>query len=179
MQITVVGRHFEVTEPIKNYVDGKLIKLDRYSSQIKEAHVILEVQKIRHIAEITLFMKDFKLTATEESRDMYASIDMALGNLHKQLLKLRDRIKEHKGRRVSRKFFLSALFGRSEPKAPQAAQAPKVIKREFQPKPMSVDEACMELELFKDSFLAFRNSETEKINVVYKREDGNYGLIET
>ena len=176
MQITVVGRHFDVTEPIKNYVDSKIVKLDRYSSQIIEAHVILEVQKVRHIAEISLFMKDFKLTATEESRDMYASIDKALGNLHKQLLKLRDRVKEHKGKRISRKFFLSALFGKSEPKAPQA---PKVIKREFQPKPMSVEEACEELELFKDSFLAFRNSKTEKINVVYKREDGNYGLIET
>jgi putative sigma-54 modulation protein len=98
MQITVVGRHFGVTEPIKKYVDGKLIKLDRYSSKIKEAHVVLEVQKIRHIAEITLYMKGFKLTATEESHDMYASIDMALGNLHKQLLKLRDRLKEHKAR---------------------------------------------------------------------------------
>jgi putative sigma-54 modulation protein len=181
MQITVVGRHFDVTEPIKNYVDSKVIRLDRYSSQIKEAHVILEVQKVRHIAEMTLFMKDFKITATEESRDMYASIDKALGSLHKQLLKLRDRIKEHKARRVSRKFSLRGLFGMGGAKTPQlqSAVAPRVIKRDFQTKPMSIDEACMELDLFKDSFLVFRNSGTEKINVVYKREDGNYGLIET
>jgi putative sigma-54 modulation protein len=98
MRITVVGRHFEVTGPIKKYADGKLLKLDRFSNQIKEAHVVLEVQKVRHIAEITLFMKDFKLTATEESRDMYASIDEAVGNIHKQLLKLRDRLKEHRAR---------------------------------------------------------------------------------
>lgn len=98
MRITVAGRHFGVTEPIKKYVDAKLFKLDKFSDKIKEAHVVMEVQKIRHIVEITLFMKDFKLTATEESRDMYASIDKALGSLHKQLLKLRDRLKEHKAR---------------------------------------------------------------------------------
>jgi putative sigma-54 modulation protein len=98
MQITIVGRHFDVTEPIKKYVDGKLLKLEKFSHKIKEAHIVLEVQKFRHIAEIVLYLKDFRLTATEESRDMYASIDKALGSLHKQLLKLRDRIKEHKAR---------------------------------------------------------------------------------
>jgi len=99
MQLTVVGRHFGVTEPIKKYVDGKLLKLEKFSRKIKETHVILEVQKFRHIAEITLYLKYNKLTATEESRDMYASIDLAVGNLHKQLLKLRDRLKEHRPRR--------------------------------------------------------------------------------
>ena len=67
MRLTVVGRHFEVTEPIKKYVDKKLLKLDRFARKIKEAHVILEVQKIRHIAEITLYLKYAKITATEET----------------------------------------------------------------------------------------------------------------
>lgn len=180
MQISVVGRHFDVTEPIKNYVDSKLLKLERYADKIKEAHVILEVQKFRHIAEITLYLKYFKLMATEESRDMYASIDKALGSLHKQVLRLRDRIKEHKARRVSRK---SLLFGgifpeqELESRVSQKPRRPKVIKKDFEPKPMSIDEACMELDLFKENFLVFRNSETEDINVVYKREDGNYGVI--
>lgn len=180
MQITVVGRHFDTTEPIKKYVDSKLLKLERYAKKIREAHVILEVQKFRHIAEITLYLKYFKLTATEETRDMYASIDKALGSLHKQLLKLRERIKEHKARRVSGK---SSLFGGIlkdyVSRGPQKEEKAKVIKRAFQSKPMSVDEACMELELFKDNFLVFRDSETEEINVVYRREDGNYGLIVT
>lgn len=179
MQITVVGRHFAVTEPIKKYVDNKLLKLERYADKIKEAHVILEVQKFRYIAEITLYLKYFKLTATEESRDMYASIDNALGSLHKQLLKLRDKIKEHKARRVSRK---SVLFGEMFPdtqivKTLEKDKKKKVIKRAIQPKPMSIDEASMELELFKDNFLVFKNADTETINVIYKREDGNYGLI--
>ena len=178
MQITVVGRHFNVTEPIKKYVDSKLLKLERYAKKIKEAHVVLEVQKFRHIAEITLYLKYFKLTATEETRDMYASIDKALGSLHKQLLKLRDRIKEHKPRGASKKSLLfSGIFRDYEPKASQKEKKAKIIKRTFQSKPMSVDEACMELELFKDNFLAFRNSETEDVSIIYKREDGNYGLI--
>ena len=179
MQITVVGRHFEVTEPIKKYVDAKLLRLEKFSEDIKEAHVILEVQKFRHVAEITLYLKYFKLTATEESRDMYASIDNALGSLHKQLLKLRDRIKEHKARRIAGRsiIFGERLKAERGLKVLQKEKKAKVIKREFQTKPMSVDEACMELELFKDNFLVFRNSQTEDINVVYKREDGNYGLI--
>lgn len=114
MQITVVGRHFDVTGPIKTYVDTKLLKFEKYANKIKEAHVILEVQKIRHIAEITLYLKGFKLMATEESRDMYASIDKALGSLHKQLLKLRDRLKEHKARRATRKSFFFSKFSQEE-----------------------------------------------------------------
>ncbi|MBI4335778.1 MAG: ribosome-associated translation inhibitor RaiA [Candidatus Omnitrophica bacterium] len=179
MQITVVGRHFEVTEPIKRYADEKLLKLERFSEKIKEAHTVLEVQKIRHIAEITLYLKYFKLTATEESRDMYAAIDKATGNLHKQLLKLRDRIKEHRDRRVSGKASLFKEFLKLGPQdlGTEKQKKPKVIRRPFQPKPMSLDEACLELDLFHENFLVFRNSETEGINVLYKREDGNYGLI--
>ena len=178
MQITVVGRNFDVTEPIKKYVDRKLLKLDKYATKIKGAHAMLTVQKFRHVAEITLYLKGFKLTATEESGDMYSSIDKAWGNLHKQLLKLRERIKEHKARRASRKsLLLGDLFRTAEDNIAKTEKRPKVMKRAFQPKPMSVDEACMELDLFKDNFLVFRNSDTETINVIYKREDGNYGLI--
>ena len=176
-----MGRHFDVSEPIKKYVDKKLLKFEHFTDTIKEAHFILEVQKVRHIAEITLYLKDVKLTATEESRDMYASIDKTLGSLHNQLLKLRERTKGHKDRRLVRKFSFLTKFFRGAPEeeevSPSAGKA-QVIKREFQPKPMSVDEACEELELFKDAFLVYRDAKSEKINVVYKREDGNYGLID-
>lgn len=180
MQITVVGRHFDVTEPIKKYADSKLLKFERYWDKIKEAHVILEVQKFRHIAEITMYLKYFKLTATEETRDMYASIDNALGSLHKQLLKLRDKVKEHKARRVSRKsvFFGELLGGEQMVKITDKGRKRNIIKKTYPLKPMSVGEAADELELFKDNFLVFRNADTEAVNVIYKREDGNYGLIE-
>ena len=180
MQITVVGRHFEISEPIKKYVDKKILKLEKFDSKIKGAHVILEVQKISHLAEVTLFLKDFKLTATEESRDMYASVDKAVDSLQKQLLKLRDRIKDHRARNAPKRFafFDKFLKGGHSGEKPVAEKKANVIKREFQPKPMSLDEACMELEIFKDNFLVFRNANTEQINVVYKREDGDYGLIE-
>lgn len=178
MQISVTGRNFAVTEPIKNYVDGKVLKLDKYTDKIKEAHIVLQVEKFRHIAEITLYLKDFKLTATEETRDMYASIDNAWDNLHKQLLKLRDRIKEHRGRNGARKAsFFKGLLRAVEEKIMPKDKNQTVIKRSFSPKPMSVEEACLELDLFKDNFMVFKNSETDIMNVVYKREDGNYGLI--
>ncbi|NQU74056.1 MAG: ribosome-associated translation inhibitor RaiA [Candidatus Omnitrophica bacterium] len=178
MQITIVGRHFDVTEPIKRHVNKKLLKLERYAQKLREAHVILEIQKFRHIAEVTLYLKYVKLTATEESGDMHSSIDKVLGNLHKQLLKLRERLKEHRGGGIGKAMFFSELFKSEEAgRDTQKEKKGRVIKRRFQPKPMSVEEACMELDLFKDNFLMFRDSQTEKINVIYKREDENYGLI--
>lgn len=179
MQITIVGRHFDVTEPIKRHVNKKLLKLERYAQKLREAHVILEIQKFRHIAEVTLYLKYVKLTATEESGDMHSSIDKVLGNLHKQLLKLRGRLKEHRGRRgIGKAIFFNELSKSEETgRDTQKEKKARIIKRRFQPKPMSIDEACMELDLFKDNFLMFRDSQTEKINVIYKREDKNYGLI--
>jgi len=177
MRIAVVGRHFDVTEPIKKYVDGKLLKLDRYAKNIKEANAILEVQKFRHIAELTLSLKQAKLTATEESEDMYVSIDKAVDSLHKQLLKFRERAKEHKARKISPKTLFGFLFQGRSGKAYDKDKRPNVITRRFQSKPMSIEEASLELDLFKDDFLVFRNSETDMINVIYKREDGDYGLI--
>lgn len=186
MQLTVVGRHFEVTEPIKQYVDKKLLRLERFASKIKEAHVILEVQKIRHIAEITLYLKYSKLTATEETQNMYASIDNAVANLRKQLVRLRDRIKTSRTKGAARKVNKLASSDSKEESVesePELAElglnvkGVKVIKRFISPKPMSTEEACLELDLFKERFIVFRDAVTDKINVVYKREDGNYGLI--
>ncbi|MFH1848381.1 MAG: ribosome-associated translation inhibitor RaiA [Candidatus Omnitrophota bacterium] len=178
MRLTVVGRHFNATEPIKKYVDKKLLKLDRFARKIKEAHAILEVQKIRHIAEVTLYLKNAKLTAMEETGDMYASVDNAVANLQKQLVRLSDKIKRTKKRRSDRKYKETALdIFRDKTEESAAERPPRVIQRSVSAKPMSVEEACMELDLFKESFLVFKEADSGKTNIVYKRDDGNYGLI--
>jgi putative sigma-54 modulation protein len=98
MQVVVTGRHFDVTEGIKAHINDKIAKLGKFHQNLLEAHVILEVSKFRHTAEITVVGKQMKFTATETTSDMYASIDAAIDSLDKQLRKLHDRVKEHRVR---------------------------------------------------------------------------------
>lgn len=95
MQIDVSGRHFHVTEALKAYAVDKMLKLDKYSLKLETAHVILEVQKFRQISEITLLGKGLRLTAKEESKDMYAAFDKSFGNIQLQLRRAHDKHSDH------------------------------------------------------------------------------------
>ena len=99
MEIDVSGRHFQVTPPLKKYALEKIGKLEKYSLKLESVHVIFEVQKIRHIAEITVLGKNLRLTAKEDSQDMYAAFDECFGNIQLQLSRQHDRVKDHKARR--------------------------------------------------------------------------------
>ena len=101
MEIDISGRHFHVTEPLKEYVDDKLRKIEKYSLKLESAHVILEVQKFHHIAEVTLRGKNLRLAAKEQSADMYAAFDKCFGNVQLQLRRQHDRVKDHKARRYA------------------------------------------------------------------------------
>ena len=101
MEIDITGRHFKVTEPLKECIDSKVRKLDKYSLKIESVHVVLEVQKFHHIAEITLLGNNLRLTAKEESADMYAAFDKCLGVAQLQLGRQHDRRKDHKARRYA------------------------------------------------------------------------------
>lgn len=99
MEIDISGRHFHVTEALKDYVAEKVKKLGRYSMKVESAHVVLEVQKFIHIAEIVLRGKNLRVTAKSESTDMYAAFDKSFGNVQLQLSKLHEKRKDHKARR--------------------------------------------------------------------------------
>ena len=99
MEIDISGRHFHVTEPLKEYAKEKILKLDKYSLKLESVHVILEVQKFHHIAEITVLAKNLRVTAKEESVDMYAAFDKSFGNIQLQFSKQHERVKDHKARR--------------------------------------------------------------------------------
>ncbi len=96
MEIDVAGRHFHITQPLKSYCAQKVQKLEKYSLKIEMVHVVLEVQKFRQIAEIAVLGKQLRLTAKEESADMYAAFDKSFGNIQLQLRKLHDRRRDHK-----------------------------------------------------------------------------------
>lgn len=99
MEIDVSGRHFHVTEPLKNYAVEKVGKLDKYSLKLESAHIIFEVQKFLHISEIVVLGKNHRYAAKEQSTDMYAAFDKAYSNLQLQLRRLHDKVKDHKARR--------------------------------------------------------------------------------
>ena len=99
MEIDISGRHFHVTEPLKEYAVEKIKKLDKYSLKTESVHVIFEVQKFRHVAEITLLAKHLRLTAKEESVDMYAAFDKSFGSIQLQLSKHHEKMKDHKVRK--------------------------------------------------------------------------------
>ena len=101
MEIDITGRHFKVTDPLKEYIASKVTKLDKYSLKIESVHVVLDVQKFHHIAEITLLGKSLRLTAKEESADMYAAFDNCFGVVQLQLARQHDRRKDHKARRYA------------------------------------------------------------------------------
>ncbi len=176
MQISIVGRHFEVSEPIKKYIDERLMRLAQFDPRIVGAHVMLSVEKYRHIADITLLTKSMSINGKGQTNDVYASVDSALTRLEKQIKKHREIMK--KEHRKSMPKSLAEEYSPAYISPP--AKHPKVINsRSFASKPLSLEEAKMELEVLKDAgFLVFRNQDSNRVNVIYRRKDGNFGLIE-
>ncbi|MFA5148410.1 MAG: ribosome-associated translation inhibitor RaiA [Candidatus Omnitrophota bacterium] len=181
MQVVVTGRHFDVTEGIKAHISSKIEKLNQFHQNILEAHVILEVSKFRHIAEMTAIGKHMKLTATESTTDMYASIDKAIDSLDNQLRKLHDKVKEHRVRNSSGRIkdIATRIWGIKDYwKAEKPASGPRIVEtKRVAEKPMSVEEAVEELKISMGEFIVFRNADDNKVEVVYKRKDGDFGLI--
>lgn len=103
MKIDISGRHFHVTEPLKRYATEKILKLDKYGLKLESAHVIMEVEKFRHLAEIIVLGKNLRTAATAESVDMYAAFDKCFGNLQLQLARQHEKVKDHKARRYKEK----------------------------------------------------------------------------
>lgn len=177
MRINVTFRHMESSEPVRNYVEDKLPKVKKYIDEPVEAQVVLSVEKkIRHKAEVSLAAKGITIKATDETADMYAAIDGVMDKLERQLKRYKDKIKAHKPlsgreRRVEKTVFTAESIDDAHPE-------PSIIKSDsFHVKPMSVDEAVMQMDLLEKEFLVFTDASSSEINVVYRRKDGNYGLI--
>ncbi len=177
MQIATTFRHMEASEALKSYAEEKLGRVQKYIDEPIVAQVFLSVEKIRHIAEITITAKGITIKASEETNDMYAAIDAVLDKIERQLRRYKEKIKEHKpsGEVQERKVTKSIV----EAESLGVQQEPVIIKsKTFSIKPMSVEEAVMQMDLLHKDFLVFTDSVTEDINVIYRRKDGNYGLIE-
>ncbi|PSR20923.1 MAG: ribosome-associated translation inhibitor RaiA [Sulfobacillus acidophilus] len=166
MEVIVRGKNFEVTEALKDHVTRKLAKMEKLLDHHSvTAHAMLTVEKERQIIEVTVPMEGFLLRGEEASPDMYASVDRVVDKLERQLNKYKARVKPRHGSDV-------------KPDAVRPHSEDLVRHKTFPRKPMTVDEALLQMDLLGHDFFAFTNAETDSINVVYKRQDGRYGLLE-
>jgi putative sigma-54 modulation protein len=176
MQITTTFRHMEPSEALKSYAQEKLERVKKYIDEPIVVQVFLTVEKIRHSAEVTITAKGMTIKAAEETNDMYASVDAASDKIERQLRRFKERIKAHKPSSDTRERLVQKSI--VEARNIEESSEPVVIKtKSFSMKPMSVDEAVMQMELLHKDFLVYTEASTENINVVYRRKDGNYGLI--
>ena len=172
MQFIITGKNINVTNGLRSQIEEKIGKLERYFTPNTEIHVTLSVEKDRQKIEVTIPVKGSIIRAEEVSDDMYASIDLVEEVIEKQLKKYKNKIIDSRqsGEGLSRAFIEEETY------EDDAIQIDRVKK--FAMKPMDPEEACVQMELLGHSFYVFRNSETDEVNVVYKRKGGSYGLIE-
>jgi len=176
MQITVTFRHIEPTAALRKYAAGKLQRLSKYSHRPMEAHVILSVLKKSHRAEINLSVNGTSLFSEGETGDLYSAIDLALAKIERQVKKLNAKRKDHQAEHTLPGLRLRVL----SPDRLDERGAPEIIRtRRIPAKPMSVEEAVMQMDLTNNEFFVFRDAHGDGLSVIYRRKDGNYGLIES
>ena len=174
MQLTIKGKNVEVTETLRKYVQKKIGKLDRYLPSIEEARMDLSVENTRNtahsqVAQLTVRVRGTILRAEERTNDMFASIDAVLDKMYRQIARYR-------GKRQDR-FSQNAEPLPIEEGEPEPAGEIVRVKR-FEVRPMTPEEAIEQMELLGHSFYIFLNADENAINVVYRRSDGNYGLLQ-
>ena len=172
MKFIIIGKNIDVTPGLREAVESKLGKLGRYFTPNTEIHVTLSVQKGHQKIEVTIPVKGGLVRSEQESSDMYVSIDLVEEIIERQLKKYKNKIVDKKQAAVA----FSDLFINEEYDSNDEVDIVKVKK--FAMKPMDPEEACVQMELLGHSFYVFLNSETEQVNVVYKRKGNTYGLIE-
>lgn len=176
MHVSVRGKNIEVTNALRDYVEKKLGKLQKYFENLQEAQAMLSVVKGRHIIEVTMPLNGMLLRGEEESDDMYASVDQVVEKLEKQIEKYKTRL-SRKGRVNGNNKAGAAGATGADGKWEEEERGIVKTKR-FNIKPMRTEEAIMQMDLLGHDFFVYINSETDETNVVYKRRDGYYGQIE-
>lgn len=176
MQFEYTGRHIEVTPALRSHVEEHFERLNHlFDGNNRNVHIIIEVEKNKHRAEIIVKWRSEVLTATTAAADMYKSLSQTIDKIEKQALKLKSKItdKHHKVKKVSTVALVIAEV------APAPSSSEIIDSRDYPVKPMTAEEAVLRLNEQENQFLVFRNADSsERVSVVYKRKDGNYGLIQ-
>jgi putative sigma-54 modulation protein len=190
MQLSVTFRHMDATDAIKEYAREKVERIRKYFPDPIKAHVVLACDRgYNHNADVVITLHNGLVIKGEETtEDMYSSIDLVMAKIERQVRRYKEKIRNHKGSESihgQREIVHSVVaVEEAPPVAAEAAHAkeaePKIIKKsKFFAKPMSTKEAVMQMNLLGNDFLVFTNASSHEVNVVYRRGDGTYGLIET
>ena len=174
MQTSVTFKNLDPSEHLKAYVSDKLDRFDKFLDNPAEANAVLAVEKFRHIAEISIAGDKLNIIGKEETNDMYSAIDMVLDKLEKQIKKNKEKIRER--RSASKNRNLSMIDEADQ--LPEEEVERQVKIRNIEYKPMDIEEAVLQMDLIEDNFLVFTNARSDQINVLYRRRDGHYGLIQ-
>jgi putative sigma-54 modulation protein len=193
--IHIDGRHVQVTDAMKEYALTKLSKIERFHAHIMDIHVTMDIQKIEHSVSIVVKSDHFKIKSHATSSDMYASIDQAVDRLQKQISKWKEKIQEHHSKNLASVDIKVNVIQRpydeveefnAEIEAEKKAEREKRLmpghvlgEKTIPLKDLLMDEAIMKMELSGDPFLLYRSQEDLKVKVMYRRDDGNYGIIHT
>ena len=180
MQVNITFRNMFATDALRNHVTDKLSKVvDKYLDKVTEAHVTLSLERYLHQADINLHAGHFHVRGKEKSEDMYASIDMAIDKIERQLKKHKERLKNHRPAHIHQHGPVRVRYEVFSTRDEELGMAPEVLRSdEFLAKPMSVEEALMQMDLMNNDFLVFTRPDSRDVNVVYRRRDGNFGLIQ-
>lgn len=172
MNLVISGKNLDITEGLRSAVEEKIGKLERYFTDTTEVHVTLSTEKNRQKIEITIPMKGSIIRAEEVSSDMYVSIDLVEEVIERQLRKYKNKLidKAQNAAHLNQEFIDEDVYEEEEIQI--------IRSKKFAMKPMDPEEACVQMELLGHNFFVFRNSETDEVNVVYKRKGNTYGLIE-
>lgn len=192
--INVLGRNVLVTDAMKDYAIEKVSKIDKFSHRIIDVHITMDIQKLEHRVDIIMKVDHVKIKSSASSEDMYASIDLATDKLQQRLLKYKKRLQEHAAKPLSSIDMNVNVVNMSEDevavindeiesenrrKLMDSYHPHKIITQETRPlKILTHTEAIMKMDLSGDNFLIFRSEEDQKLKVIYRRNDGHFGIIE-
>ncbi len=188
--VKITGRHLEVTDAMKQYALEKVSRVERFSNRIIDVNVIMDIQKYEHRAEIILKVNHTTIRSQAITQDMYASIDKAVEKIESQLRRYKTKLQNHHAKSLAVVDMNVNVFKKPEEEweiddlgvngSESEFQPHEIVKQKTLPlKILTADEAIMKMELSNDSFLIFKSEEADqKLRIIYRREDGNYGIIE-
>lgn len=184
MNIDITGRHVDVTSALREFTHDKLRKLERVMDGPLDVHVVLAIEKHRHMAEIQVKSRTAVFSGTTETDDLYASISNATDKLERQALKHKQKLHSHKHRKGPRDPESAATIEANatvvdEDASPPSPPPPRIeLSNSYRVKPLSTEDALLELEGNDDDLLVFRDAESGRVCVIHRKKDGNFGLVQ-
>lgn len=181
MQINITARHMDLTDGLRGHIEKELNKLQRHFHKEADIQVTLSVEKYRHIAEVSCNVGGHLFQASEETKDMYQSVDRAIESVSERYKKFKAKQWSSKGKSGRNDEVMQREMSQIQGTASDERRKsrPRIIPaRKYAVKPMSVDEAAMQMDLLDQDFIVYTDSSTEQVNVLYRRNDGDFGLIE-